>query len=70
MQLQNPRAVVGNLFTTTGRKRVVIFVAGRTHNSIKDTHNIDPYKYLFSSGSLAAAQELIKGHIRPRGLYM
>ena len=27
------KAVVGNLFTTTGRKRVVILVAGRTHYS-------------------------------------
>ena len=32
--------VVGNLFTIAGRKRVVIFVAGRTHNSGKGAYYI------------------------------
>ena len=36
------KAVVGNLFTTAGQKRVVIFVAGHIHNSSKGTHNIHP----------------------------
>ena len=32
--------VVGNLFTTAGQKKVVIFVAGRTHTSQAKVHMI------------------------------
>ena len=45
-------SVAGKLFTTAGRKRVVIFVAGRTHSSSKGISNIHPYHF-YSSGGLA-----------------
>ena len=39
--------LMGNLFTTAGRKRVVIFVVGRTNNSSKGTHNINLFYFIF-----------------------
>ena len=45
-------AVVGNLFTTAGRKRVVILVAGRTHNSSKGTHDVRQCYFFFEGGHL------------------
>ena len=46
------RAVMGNLFTTAGQKRVVIFVAGHTHNSRK-VHIIFIHIIFFPSKGLA-----------------
>ena len=47
---QCDRSVVGNLFTTAGRKRVAISVAGLTNNSSEGAHNINPYHYFFLLG--------------------
>ena len=38
-----------------GSKYVVIFIAGRTHNSSQGTHNIHPYHF-FSSGGLVGSR--------------
>ena len=53
--------LVGNLFTTAGRKRVVIFVAGHTHNSGKGICIIFIHIIFFPLGAWQAAQELLAG---------
>ena len=57
--------MVGNLFTTAGRKRVVIFVAGHTHNSSK-VHIISILIF-FPLGAWWTAEELLAGRMWPAG---
>ena len=54
------RAVVGNLFTTTGQKRIVIFVTGRIHNSSKGTHSFHQCQF-FPSGVLVGRTRITRG---------
>ena len=43
--------VVSNLFTTAGRKRVAISVAGHTNKSSKGAHYIHPNDYFLPLGA-------------------
>ena len=60
--------MVGNLFTTAGRKRVVILVAGRTHNSFKGTHDINQYFFWGGAGILEYERDSVPTGERKRGI--